>query len=104
DIFLDVPLSIAEATLGATIDVPTMRGVAQLTIPPGTPSGRRMKLGGMGIRDDAGRQGDFYVIIQIIPPAQTAVTRISALEQDVLRRIADLSGSPRSGPAWQKLT
>jgi curved DNA-binding protein len=104
DIFLDVPLSIAEATLGATIDVPTMRGVAQLTIPPGTPSGRRMKLGGMGIRDDAGRQGDFYVIIQIIPPAPPADARISALEQDVLRRIADLSGSPRSGPAWQKLT
>ena len=103
DIWLDVPLTIAEATLGATIDVPTMRGVAQLTIPPGTPSGRRMKLGGMGIKDDAGRQGDFYVIIQIVPPDQNAVARISALEQDVLRRIADLSGNPRSGPAWQRI-
>jgi len=103
DVWLDVPLTIAEATLGATIDVPTMRGIAQLTIPPGTPSGRRMKLGGMGIKDDAGRQGDFYVIIQIVPPDQHAVTRISALEQDVLRRIADLSGNPRSGPAWQRL-
>ncbi len=103
DVWLDVPLTIAEATLGAAIDVPTMRGVAQLTIPPGTPSGRRMKLGGMGIKDDAGRQGDFYVIIQIIPPAPPADARISALEQDVLRRIADLSGNPRSGPAWQRL-
>lgn len=103
DVFLDLPLTLAEATLGATVDVPTIRGVAQLKIPAGTPSSRRMKLTGMGIKDDAGRQGDFYVIIQIVPPAPPADARISALEQDVLRRIADLSGNPRSGPAWQRL-
>jgi DnaJ-class molecular chaperone len=99
DVFLDLPLSIAEATLGATVDVPTIRGVAQLKIPTGTASGRRMKLAGMGIRDDQGRQGDFYAITQIVTPADAG---ISDLEKDVLRRIANLAGNPRGGPAWQR--
>ena len=97
DLYLDVPVTIAEATLGASIDVPTMKGTVQLTIPPGSASGKRMKLGAMGIRDEAGRQGDLYVIVQIVPPTEHG---ISDLEKDVLRRIAGLGGNPRGGAAW----
>ncbi|HLP84144.1 MAG TPA: DnaJ C-terminal domain-containing protein [Phycisphaerales bacterium] len=99
DLFLDVPLTIAEATLGATVDIPTLKGTVQLKVPSGTPSGKRLKLNAMGIRDDAGRQGDLYAIMHIVPPADNG---ISDLEKDVLRRIAGLAGNPRGTAAWQR--
>ena len=39
DLYLDVPLTIAEATLGAKVEIPTMDKRASITVPPGTPSG-----------------------------------------------------------------
>jgi curved DNA-binding protein len=99
DIFFDLPITIAEATLGASVQVPTLQGTVQLRVPAGTASGKRLMLRGMGIRDDAGRQGDCYAIVQIVPPSDAG---ISDLEQDVLRRIAGLGGNPRSSAAWQR--
>ena len=52
DILLDVPLTIIEATLGARIDVPTIDGTTTVTIPPGTPSGTKLRLKGKGRRDE----------------------------------------------------
>lgn len=65
DIFLEVPLTIAEAVLGSKVDVPTLDG-SKLTvkIPPGTSSGaKRLRLRGKGI---AG--GDQYINIRIVTP------------------------------------
>ncbi|HEX2838264.1 MAG TPA: DnaJ C-terminal domain-containing protein [Phycisphaerales bacterium] len=100
DLHLDLPLTIAEATFGATIDVPTLTGKVSLTIPPGTASGRKLRMRGLGIVTDDGRKGDLVAVVQVTPP-DTA--RISDLEKDVLRRIAEAGGNPRSGPSWRRM-
>ncbi len=67
DVILETPVSLAEAALGAKIDVPTLEGEKlSVKIPPGTSSGARLRLRGKGI---AG--GDQYVKIKIIAPAAT---------------------------------
>ncbi|MDO8632277.1 MAG: DnaJ C-terminal domain-containing protein [Phycisphaerales bacterium] len=69
DIYLDVPVSVTEAALGAKIDVPTIDGHATVTLPPGTPSGSKLRLKGRGIvRSSAAERGDQYVVVQIVPP------------------------------------
>ncbi len=100
DIYLDIPLTIAEATFGTSIDVPTLTGKVSLSIPPGTASGKKLRMRGLGITTDDGRRGDLVAVAQITPP-DTA--RISSLEQDVLRRIADAGGNPRSSAEWRRL-
>lgn len=101
DVFLDLPLSISEATLGATVDVPTLTGTVQVTIPAGTASGKKLRLRGIGIRTEDGRKGDLVAIVQVVPPAQ-ASSQATELEKDVLRRIASMGPAPRAGAAWRR--
>jgi DnaJ-class molecular chaperone len=68
-LLLDVPVTVAEATLGARIEIPTLDGRATLTIPPGTDSGQRLRLKGKGLPDPTGgAPGDLYVTVQIRVP------------------------------------
>jgi DnaJ-class molecular chaperone len=69
DILLEVPITIDEAVLGAKIEVPTIAGRVQLTIPKGTNSGRVFRLKGKGIRC-AGQSeaGDQLVTVRIVLP------------------------------------
>jgi DnaJ-class molecular chaperone len=65
DVILDVPLSVVEAILGTTVDVPTLDGARlSVKVPPGTSSGTRLRLRGRGI---AG--GDQYIETKIVAPA-----------------------------------
>lgn len=97
DLFLDLPLSIAEAMLGASVSVPTLDGYVELTIPPGTSSGKRLRLRGRGITDARGRQGDLYAVVQVLVPPPAAVTEES---RALLRDLSERSPPPRSGPEW----
>jgi DnaJ-class molecular chaperone len=64
DVVMDLPISLQEAVLGATIEVPTLRGQVRLTIPPGSGSGARLRLKGRGI--GVGHQ---YVVLKpVLPP------------------------------------
>jgi DnaJ-class molecular chaperone len=64
DIILEVPLSLSEAVLGTTVDVPTLDGSRlAVKIPPGTSSGKRLRLRGKGI---AG--GDQYIEVKVMVP------------------------------------
>lgn len=69
DILLEVPITIDEAILGAKIEVPTIAGRVQLTLPKGTNSGRVFRLKGKGIKR-AGRPeaGDQLVTVRIVLP------------------------------------
>jgi len=69
DLHLELPVTFAEATLGAEIEVPTLEGRATLTLPPGTDGGKRLRLRGKGI-PGAGRHadGDLYVTLRIRVP------------------------------------
>ena len=65
-----------EAALGATVRVPTLDGAVDMTIPAGTPGGRRLRLRGQGLRRRDGGRGDQYVRVTIvIPPTLTADER-----------------------------
>ena len=101
DLYLDLPLTIAEATLGATVTVPTLNAPVELTVPPGTASGRKLRLRGKGIEDAHGGAGDLYAIVKIVPPEGGGVTAEEAVN---LREIAERFPNPRSGQHWPHAT
>jgi curved DNA-binding protein len=69
DIYLDLPLTPWEAALGAKVKVPTLGGKVELNIPPGSQSGRKLRLQGRGL---PGRPaGDQYAVLQIVVPQAT---------------------------------
>ncbi len=70
NIYVKVPVTIAEAALGAKIEVPTIEGKAQLKIPPGTQSGAQFRMRERGIpslRNPQAR-GDQFVEVQVTLP------------------------------------
>jgi len=70
DVYLDLPVSPWEATLGAEIVVPTPSGEVELKIPAGSVAGRKLRLKGRGIPGNT--PGDFYFVLQIaLPPADS---------------------------------
>ncbi|HEB96769.1 MAG TPA: J domain-containing protein [Sedimenticola thiotaurini] len=70
DLYLDLPIAPWEAALGARVKAPTPGGVVDLKIPPGSASGRKLRLKGRGIPGKP--PGDIYVVLQIVvPPATT---------------------------------
>ena len=69
DIYIDVPITITEAALGAKVNTPTIDGKTLLIIPPGTQSGQKLRLTGKGVPHIKGiGRGDQYVIIRITAP------------------------------------
>lgn len=69
DVYLDLPVAPWEAALGADIEVPTPSGFVELKIPPGSMTGRKLRLKGRGIPSRT--PGDFYFVLQIaLPPAE----------------------------------
>jgi len=66
DIHLSLPIAPWEAALGAILSVPTLGGSVSLKIPPGSQSGRRMRLKGRGLPGDP--PGDQYLTLQIAVP------------------------------------
>ncbi len=74
DIYLDLPVTPWEAALGATVAVPTLGGKVEMKIPPGSQSGRRLRLKGRGLPGSP--PGDQYVVLRIeTPPADTEAAR-----------------------------
>jgi DnaJ-class molecular chaperone len=97
DVYVDVPLTIAEAALGATVHVPTLSGSVDLKVPAGTASGRRLRVRGQGIAPSGGTAGDLYAVVQIVPPRAEDLTPADA---ETLRRIGSRPAGLRSGPEW----
>ena len=71
DLELDLPVTMAEAALGAKVPVPTPRGEVTLTIPAHSDAGRRLRLRGRGVAEHGGKPaGDLYVTLRLVagPP------------------------------------
>jgi len=96
DLEVSVPVTLAEAALGAKIDVPTPKGEISLTVPPGTSGGKRLRLKGLGVPDKDGRIGDLYAEIRIVLP--------DSLDQESAELVRQLdqrhSLNPRSDLKW----
>ena len=81
NIKVNVPVTFTEATLGATIEVPTPEGeTVKLKVAPGTPSGRSLRVKGRGIKTAKGT-GDLLAVVQIAVPSHLDDTAKEALEK-----------------------
>lgn len=99
DVYLDVPISVSEAALGAKVEVPTLDGRATVSIPPGTPSGAKLRLKGRGLKKGAaGERGDQYIVVGIVPPKPVTDQERRLFEQ--LRE--QQSGDPRASCGWHE--
>lgn len=95
DLHAETPVTIAEAALGAEIELPTPGGRVTLNVPPGTPSGAKLRLRGRGVEDEQGRRGDLFAIIKIVPPKQ-----MSDQDSALLKELGGRMPSPRTGRGW----
>jgi molecular chaperone DnaJ len=72
DLYTKIPITVSEATLGAKIEVPTIDGRSLVRIPPGTNSGKTLRLKEKGVPSARnGARGDQYVEIQVVVPPPT---------------------------------
>jgi DnaJ-class molecular chaperone len=68
DVYSDVRITFDRAILGTVATVPTIDGKAEVKVPPGTSSGKKLRLRGKGVSDRSGRVGDHYITVQIDVP------------------------------------
>ncbi|MBA3287141.1 MAG: molecular chaperone DnaJ [Acidimicrobiia bacterium] len=88
DLVVDVPISIAQAALGTTLDLPTLDGDEELVIAAGTQPGREFTLRGRGVPRLQGRgRGDLRARLVVEVP-----TRLGDEEATLLRQLAELRG------------
>ncbi|HEX2119385.1 MAG TPA: molecular chaperone DnaJ [Acidimicrobiales bacterium] len=88
---LTVPVTFAEAALGAEITVPTLDGTVVLRVPPGTRSGRTFRVKGRGVADEKGA-GDLLVTVEVAVP-----TKLSPAQREAIEALASASTeSPRT--------
>ena len=83
DLFCEVPITVAEATLGAEIDIPTLEGTpVKYTIPEGTQPGTRFSIRGRGIPmlNSNSRRGDLYFTVAIEIPKGLSKKQKEAME------------------------
>ena len=74
DVLVDLPITPWEAALGASVSAPTPDGTVEVTIPPGSGAGRKLRLKGKGVPGNP--PGDLYlVLVIVVPPAQSAAAR-----------------------------
>jgi molecular chaperone DnaJ len=77
DLIIEVPVTVGEAMLGASIEVPTPAGRVQLKVPKGSQSGQRLRLRGRGVRDPkGGAAGDLFVRLMVQVPKNGATERV----------------------------
>ena len=93
DVHLALPLTAPEAALGATLEVPTLRGRVSMKVPPATSSGRTFRLPGYGMpRPKGGGAGDQLVTVRIVMP-----TDLGPAEKELYQKLAALrQDNPRA--------
>jgi molecular chaperone DnaJ len=92
DLTLTVPVTLAEAALGAKIEVPTLDGSVTVKVPPGSRNGKRLRVRGRGAPRPKGAKGDLLVEIEVDVPQ-----RLTRKEKQLLEEFQQLHGSsPRA--------
>jgi molecular chaperone DnaJ len=93
DVVLDLPISFAQAALGAVLTVPTLEGEEPLKVPAGTQSGRVIKLKGKGVPhlQRSGR-GDQLVVLRVVTP-----TSLTPKQRQLIEELAETFGDQEVG-------
>jgi len=96
DLRMDLPITLYEAVLGGKVNAPTLDGAVELGVPPGSSSGRTLRLRGKGLPASGGQPaGDLYATLRIVLPAAA-----DADLADLMRRWEkDHRYDPRAGMA-----
>lgn len=86
DVITEIPISFAQMALGDSVEIPTLRGRAEMTIPPGTQSGKLFRLRGQGLPVLEGRgRGDQHVRVFVEVPK-----KLSERQRELLKEFAEL--------------
>ena len=94
DLYVDVPVTFAEATLGAEIEVPTLSGRARIRVPAGSQTGRLMRLKGKGMPRLKGAEppGDLFAKLVVVVPKE-----LQPRELELVKELQTLrSDNPRA--------
>ena len=98
NILLDIPVSAVDATLGTTVDVPTIRGEVSMKIPAGTQDGTQLRLRGEGVADlRTGKPGDQLCTVRI-----KIDKKLSAKEKALYEQLKELEDSPEKESVWDR--
>lgn len=104
DLYVDVPITIAEAVQGATVTVPLLPKAGtkewrsiELKVPPGTASGRKLRVRGQGVTDSKKVTGDYYAVVQIVAPS---FDELSDRGKAAIRDLASELQNPRESAPW----
>jgi molecular chaperone DnaJ len=92
DVTLELPVTIAEAALGANVEVPTLGGPVTVKIPAGTANGRVLRVRGRGGPRPGGGAGDLLVTVKVEVPK-----KLNRREKELLEQFAEVhKKSPRA--------
>ncbi|MCD8366605.1 MAG: molecular chaperone DnaJ [Clostridiales bacterium] len=98
DVLYNAPVSFVDATLGASIEIPTIDGNVKYDLPAGTQTGTTFRLRGKGIpRLQRTGRGDQYVTVNVQVP-----TNLTPAQKDALRAFDDAMQGKSSGKAKKK--
>jgi len=96
DLLLRLPVTLGEAVAGASVDVPTPSGTVSLHIPPGTSSGKKLRIKGHGVAPKNGAKGDMLAEVLIMLPAN-----LTEADRETIHQIDSRSPSnPRQTLRW----
>ncbi len=90
-----VPVTLAEAALGAKVEVPTPKGIVSVKVPPGTSGGAKLRVKSHGVPSSDGSSGDLIAEIQIVLPKT-----FDDEARKVLERIGQGMENPRTRLQW----
>jgi molecular chaperone DnaJ len=80
DLTVKVPVTFPELVFGATVTVPTLDGTVSLKVPPGSSSGRTLRVRGRGVRRKSGKTGDLLVTVELAVPQKLDDAATEALQ------------------------
>ena len=86
DLYVDLPVSPWEAALGAEVPVRTLSGTARVRVPPGSSSGRRLRLRGEGLPSAGDSAGDLHAVLTVRVPK-----RLNKEERELFEQLAEVS-------------
>ena len=90
DLTLELPVTYAEAVLGANVKVPTLNGPVTLKVPSGTPPGKTFRIRGKGAPKQRGGSGDLLVTVNVDVPSKP-----NKQERELLEQLQQSEESPR---------
>jgi molecular chaperone DnaJ len=98
ELYAEIPVTFAQAALGATVSVRTVDGAEEVDVPAGTQSGQEIRLRGRGMpRLRGASRGDLHVLVTVVVPA-----KLTKRERELLQQLGEISGPatlPKSGPS-----